>query len=94
MKYMISWKIAPGFHKTTMETFLKSGAPLPQGAEFIGRWHAPGSPYGWLLMESADITTIAEHIAQWASLIEFEVTPVIDDDLAGQALSRVYGASP
>ena len=40
MKFMISWKIAPGHHKPAGEGFLKSGAPMPDGLTLIGRWHA------------------------------------------------------
>jgi len=90
LKFMISWKAAPSFHKPTMESFLKFGAPVPQGSELIGRWHAPGSMYGWVLMDTQDINTVSEHLAQWANLLEFTVPPVIEDDAAGQALSKIY----
>ena len=64
---------------------------MPEGLQLIGRWHAPGSVYGWLLVEGQDPTAVAEHVAEWANLIEFQITPVIDDEAAGDALSRVYG---
>jgi hypothetical protein len=91
MKYMISWKIAPGHHKPAGKAFLKGGAPMPKGLSLIGRWHAPGSGYGWALVEGQDSTALAQHIAEWANLLEFQITPVIEDADAAKALSRVYG---
>lgn len=91
MKFMISWKIAPGHHKPAAEGFLKSGAPMPDGLTMIGRWHAPGSASGWALVEAKNPNPLYEHIAQWANLLEFQVTPVVEDGEAAQALSKFYG---
>ncbi len=88
---MLCWKIAPGIHKPTGEIFIKSGAPMPDGLGLIGRWHAPGSAYGWALVETDDTTALAQHVAEWANLLDLQVTPVIDDANAAEALSRVYG---
>lgn len=90
MKYMISWKIQPGNHKPAGEAFVSAGAPMPEGLKLIGRWHAPGSAYGWLLVEGADETALAQHVAQWANLLEPQVTPVIEDAGVAEALARVY----
>ena len=90
VKYMISWKIAPGHHKPAAEAFLKGGAPMPKGLSLIGRWHAPGSAYGWAVVEGRDPTALAQHIAEWANLLEFQITPVIQDADAAKAISRVY----
>lgn len=91
MKFMISWKIAPGHHRPAGEAFLKSGAPTPEGLTLIGRWHAAGSATGWALVEGDDPTALAEHTAQWADLLEIQATPVIEDNEAAQVLARVYG---
>lgn len=89
MQYMISWKISPGSHKPAAEAFLAGGAPPPEGLKFIGRWHAPGSSYGWVVVEG-DIEAVAEHGAEWANLLECQITPVIGDEAAGAALAKVY----
>jgi hypothetical protein len=72
------------------EAFLASGAPLPAGLTAVGRWHAPGSACGWIVVEG-DLTAVARHVAEWAELLEIQVTPVIDDEQAATALSQVYG---
>ena len=92
MKFMISWKIAPGHHKPAAEGFLKSGAPMPDGLTLIGRWHAPGSVCGWALVEGKDLKALYEHVAQWADLLELQTTPVFEDGEAAQALSEVYSS--
>ncbi|MBT8486878.1 MAG: DUF3303 family protein [Phycisphaerales bacterium] len=92
MKYMITWSISPGFHKPAAEGFLNSGAPVPDGLKTIGRWHAPGSGYGWHLIEGDDPTALAQHMAQWADLLELQITPVVEDDAAASGLGKVYGS--
>jgi Protein of unknown function (DUF3303) len=90
MKYMISWKIAPGHHKPAAAAFLKAGAPMPEGVTLISRWHGPGSVCGWAVVEGGDHKALSQHIAQWADYLEFQVTPVIEDAEAVEALAKAY----
>ena len=92
MKYMLSWMISCENHKPAGVSFLKSGAPAPAGLKILGRWHGPGSVNGWALVESDDPKAVYEHVAQWASLLDLEVTPVLEDADAAEALSKVYGS--
>jgi hypothetical protein len=54
----------------------------------IGRWHAPGSTRGFLLVETDDLTALAEHAAEWSDVLAAEVTPVLDDAEAGAAIAK------
>lgn len=87
---MIVWRTVPGKYKPAVEAFLKAGGPVPRGSKTVGRWHTPGSTLGWHLIEG-DLTAVAEHIAEWADLLQTEVYPVIEDADAGAAASKVYG---
>jgi Protein of unknown function (DUF3303) len=64
---------------------------MPKGLNLIGRWHAPGSSYGWALVEGKDPAVVGQHVAEWEHLLEFQITPVIDDADAGKVLASVYG---
>jgi hypothetical protein len=88
---MISWKMHPGCHKAAAESFLSSGAPMPAGLESLGRWHAPGSAYGWVLVQGNDPVVLAHHMAEWGDFLDLQVTPVLDDAEAASGLSKVYG---
>lgn len=90
MKFMTTWRIPPGNYKTSVEIFLEGGAPLPDGLKRIGRWHALGSNLGWHLMEG-DPVLVAEHVAEWADLLEIDVSPVLEDEDAGTAAAKVNG---
>jgi Protein of unknown function (DUF3303) len=59
MKFMITWKIPPALYKAAIERFLNTGAPDPTGVKTIGRWHTPGSFYGWHVVEG-DAAGVAE----------------------------------
>ena len=91
MKFMYTWKAQPGQHKPAAERFLKSGGPMPAGLKMIGRWHAPGSVCGWLLVESDDLKGVYEHAAEWANYLDFQVTPVVEDTEAAKGMAKVYG---
>ncbi len=68
----------------------KTGAPAPKGLKTIGRWHTAGSSRGFHLVEGSE-AALAEINAEWADLLELEVVPVVEDDVAGAVSKKVYG---
>ena len=91
MKIMIVWRTVPGKYKTAVEEFLRAGGPVPAGARTLGRWHVPGSILGWHLIEATDLTAVAQHVAEWADVLECELYPVIEDAEAGAAAKKMFG---
>lgn len=91
MKIMVVWRTVPGKYKAAVEEFLRAGGPVPAGAKTVGRWHVPGSVLGWHLIEANDLQAVAQHVAEWAEVLEIEVYPVIDDADAGAAAKKVFG---
>jgi len=91
MKVMVVWRCKTGLYKTPVQQFLKTGGKPPKGIKTAGRWHVPGSVLGWHLLEGDDMTAIAEHVAEWADVIDVEVYPVIEDAAAATAASRAFG---
>ena len=90
MKFMVEWKMQPGAHAHAAEAFLKGGAPAPEGLEILGRWHGPGSSRGWALAVDATGDGLSAHLAEWGRFMDFEVTPVLEDEAAGAALAKTY----
>jgi hypothetical protein len=91
MKFMVTWRTRPGLYKTAVQQFLKTGGSPPQGLKTVGRWHVPGSILGWHLLEGDNPALVAQHIAEWAEVIELEVNPVIEDGAAAEAATKVFG---
>jgi Protein of unknown function (DUF3303) len=91
MKVMVVWKTVPGKYKTALEAFLSGGGAVPAGAKTLGRWHTPGSILGWHLIETSDLTLVAQHVAEWADVLECEVHPVIDDAEAAAGAKAAFG---
>jgi hypothetical protein len=89
MKIMVVWRTVPGKYRTALEAFLRAGGPVPAGAKTIGRWHVPGSIMGWHLVDG-DLAAVAQHVGEWADLLECEVYPVIEDDDAAAAAKKVF----
>ena len=69
----------------------ETGGKPPEGTKTVGRWHVPGSILGWHLLEGDNLTALAEHVAEWADVIDLEVNPVIEDAAAAEAAKRVFG---
>jgi hypothetical protein len=91
MKIMVVWKTVIGRYKAAVQEFLRGGGPVPSGAKTAGRRHTPGSTFGWHLIETNDLAAVAQHVAEWADLLECEVYPVIEDAEAGAAAKKAFG---
>ncbi len=63
------------YHQKGAEKFLEGGGDYP-GVEIIGRYHAPGSLEGWIVLKTDKPEAIYEHVAQWAELLNWETTPI------------------
>ncbi len=90
MKVMVVWRTRPDAYKPAIESFLRGGGKVPPGIKTVGRWHTPGSTLGWHLVEGNDLTALAQHVAEWGSLLELEMYPVIEDAEAASAASKVF----
>ena len=91
MKVMVTWRTRPGLYKKAVEQFLNTGGKPPKGVKTVGRWHVPGSILGWHLLETDNLTGIAQHAAEWADVIDLEIHAVIEDGPAAEAAKRVFG---
>ena len=50
MLYVQHWSFKAGYHQKGAEKFLGGGGDYP-GVEMIGRYHAPGSLEGWIVLK-------------------------------------------
>ena len=51
----------------------------------------PGSVVGWHVLETDDMTALAEDVNNWGDLIDIELNPVVEDAQAAEAAARVFG---
>ena len=58
MLYIQHWSFKTGYHQKGAEKFLSGGGNYP-GVEMIGRYHAPGSLEGWIVLK---LTTQRQYI--------------------------------
>jgi hypothetical protein len=89
MKFMVTWSINPVHRKEANARFLETGGGPPAGAKMLGRWHGPAG--GFVLAESNDVKAIYEWTGQWSDLLNFRVTPVMDDAEAGEVIKKIAG---
>ncbi len=67
--------------------FLDTGAPPPEGVTLRGRWFTAGHNKGFMLVESDDASALFHYVSEWASLIDFEIEPVVTDEEAAGVLA-------
>lgn len=89
----MEWKIKDSCVEKSVNQFLNTGAPVPENSTLIGRYHAPGSVKGWLIVETDDLNTIYQHTSEWAELLHFKTTPVVTDQNAAKVCSDVWTKS-
>jgi Domain of unknown function (DUF3303) len=87
MRLMFTWALKPQHQREAVARFLETGGAPPAGVKMLGRWH--GSGKGFVLAESDDIKAVFEWTNQWADLLEFEITPVMVDEEAGEVMRRL-----
>jgi hypothetical protein len=87
MKFMTTWSGSTTHFKTANARFLETGGGPPKGVTMLGRWHGPNS--GFCLAETDDIKGIYEWTSQWGDLLDFTVTPVMDDAEAAEVLKKI-----
>ena len=89
MLYVQHWSFKAGYHQKGAENFLGGGGDYP-GVEIIGRYHAPGSLEGWIVLKTDDPKAIYQHAAEWGEFLNWETTPVFTDEEAGPLVAKVY----
>lgn len=90
MKYMITWNLPHGTYKEAIHRFLSTGAPVPKGVKSLGRWHSVAEDTGFHLVESNDGVALMQHAAEWSDLLDLKIVPVLGDEEAAKAISRVF----
>ena len=91
MKFMLTWRTRPGLYKAAFQQFLETGGSPAKGVEQVARYHVPGSVLGWHVLETNDMTALAEHVTNWGDLIDIELHAVVEEAQAGEAAGRVFG---
>jgi hypothetical protein len=91
VRFMLTWRTRPGLYKAAFQQFLDTGGPPPAGVKQVARYHVPGSVLGWHVLETDDMTALAEHVNHWGDLIDIELNPVVEDAEAAEAAARVFG---
>ena len=67
---------------------------MPDGSTLEGRWHAPGSGNGWLLVETDQPGTLYLHAAEWGDFVTWQITPVFTDEQAAGLSVEGRGRRP
>jgi hypothetical protein len=95
MKFLITWRIHDQHRGDALKAFsamteADDQADLGDSVKLIGRWHDVISFTGLAICESDDASAVANWILNWNTILDAEVTPVLDDDET-RALGRARG---
>jgi hypothetical protein len=93
MKFLITWRIHDQHRGDALKAFsamTEADDQADLGDKLIGRWHDVISFTGLAICESDDASAVANWILNWNTILDAEVTPVLDDDET-RALGRARG---
>jgi len=88
MKFIVTWKLPHTSVVHTQARFLETGGPPPAGVKMLGRWHGM-SGGGVAIAETSDAKALYTWMAHWNDLLEFEITPCVEDAEAGEVMAAV-----
>ncbi len=88
MKFVMTYQISTADWDDAVTRFLETGGLTPEGVTMHSRWHAASGRYGFLLLESDDVSGIYRFANDWHDLCDLEVTPVLDDEEAAAVLQE------
>lgn len=87
MRFMVTWSLSSVHRKEANARFLETGGGPPTGVKMLGRWHGPAG--GFVLAETNDVKALYEWIGQWSDLLDFAMTPVMDDAEVSEVIKKV-----
>ena len=80
MLFMVTYSFAPSDRDVVQDRFKKTGGLPGPGTTMLGRWHDVGGSRGYALAESNDSISLGKWLQEWTDALDFEVTPVNNDD--------------
>lgn len=89
MKFMTTWSSKPTHRKEANGRFLETGGAPPAGVKMLGPWHGPAG--GFVLAETSDVKALYEWTGKWSDLLDFSVTPVMEDAEAAEVIKKIRG---
>jgi hypothetical protein len=88
MLFMVSYVFGADDRDVVQARFKETGGMPGQGVTMLGRWHALGGNRGFVLADTNDNVAMGKWLQEWSDLLDFEVTPVNNDE----DVMRVLGA--
>jgi hypothetical protein len=85
MKFMVRWRVHDDKRHDALKAFSQmtakdDQADIGERVKLIGRWHDLAGFTGVAIAESDDPQAIANWVLNWNSILDVEVTPVLDDE--------------
>jgi hypothetical protein len=85
MKFMITWQLHPGKLADALEYFSQMTQEQDEqdrgkSIKLIGRWHDLTRGRGVTICESDSAEAISNWALNWNSILDLDVTPVLDDE--------------
>ena len=95
MKFMITWVGHPDKRHDSYKAFAQMSDADDEadrgGVTLIGRWHDLGAAAGVAICESDDAAAVHAWALNWNSVLDPEITPVLDDHEAKAVLKKKFG---
>lgn len=84
-------EMSPRVIQDGSSTVSQDGRQTAQGDQDRGPLACSGLVSGLASPRGDDLTALAEHVAEWADVIDLDVHPVVEDAQAAEAALEVFG---
>lgn len=90
MKFITTFAIRPGALRAAVKQYMAGMAAPAPGVTLHGRWHKIDMTGGFSLYETDDPEALYLTLSRWAELLDFTISPVVDDSVAAPMLIAQY----
>jgi hypothetical protein len=94
VKFMVAWEIHPEKRHEALQAFAQMTDADDEadrgGVKLIGRWHDLGAGRGVAICESDDLGAVSLWALNWNSVLDPEISPVLDDDEAKEVARKKF----
>jgi hypothetical protein len=95
MKFMVTWKIHSEKKHETIKLWSsltpQQRADAGSGVKILGRWHNVGESTGVAILETDSTAAMALYLLQWNSMMDLDISPVVDDEEAAAVGKKFLG---
>ena len=80
MHFLVNYEFTPEVRNEAQARFKAGGGLPPDGVTMHARWHHVAGHAGFVIAEADDPVLLGTWMQEWTDLLEFSITPIVNDE--------------